>query len=163
MFTRPVLILRAACLFSLFTRWHGPSWSGARRGIHLVSAFGCILYPGAHGGVVTPVPIPNTEVKGPIGESTAGVARGRVARHRVSPFPIPPFLPRPARLVIHRRGAFRLSPKSQGPKVRRSVRCKGPSLADRESVPACFPLQGSVPRGSVPRGLGVCPRAFGRA
>ncbi len=42
-------------------------------------------FPGAHGGVEIPVPIPNTEVKGPIGESTAGVARGRVARRRVSP------------------------------------------------------------------------------
>ena len=39
-------------------------------------------FSGGRGEVVTPVPIPNTEVKGLIGEGTAGVARGRVARRR---------------------------------------------------------------------------------
>ena len=38
------------------------------------------FFPGGHGGVATPVPIPNTEVKGSSGEGTAGIARGRVAR-----------------------------------------------------------------------------------
>ena len=65
-------------------------------------------FPGAHGGVEIPVPIPNTEVKGPIGESTAGVARGRVARRRVFPsrragpdeFGVGPFFfPPPNRLL----------------------------------------------------------------
>ena len=37
-------------------------------------------FPGNHSEAVTPVPIPNTEVKGLYGEGTAGVARGRVAR-----------------------------------------------------------------------------------
>ena len=36
--------------------------------------------PGGHSEDVTPVSIPNTEVKSPSGEGTAGVARGRVAR-----------------------------------------------------------------------------------
>ena len=39
-------------------------------------------FSGDHGEKVTPVPIPNTAVKGLIGEGTAGVARGRVARRR---------------------------------------------------------------------------------
>ena len=39
-------------------------------------------FSGDHGEKVTPVPIPNTAVKGLIGEGTAGVARGRVARCR---------------------------------------------------------------------------------
>ena len=44
--------------------------------------------PGGHGGEVIPVPIPNTEVKSPSGEGTAGVARGRVARRQAfSPEP----------------------------------------------------------------------------
>ena len=38
------------------------------------------LLPGGHSEDVTPVSIPNTEVKSPSGEGTAGVARGRVAR-----------------------------------------------------------------------------------
>ena len=38
------------------------------------------LLPGGHSEDVTPVPIPNTEVKSPSGEGTAGVACGRVAR-----------------------------------------------------------------------------------
>ena len=38
------------------------------------------FFPGGHGGVATPVSIPNTEVKGSSGEGTAGIARGRVAR-----------------------------------------------------------------------------------
>ena len=41
-----------------------------------------IAFPGDHGEDETPVPIPNTEVKGLIGEGTAGFARGRVARRR---------------------------------------------------------------------------------
>ena len=100
-FNRPVLIPRAAC--SVYFPFHAPrertgaphAAPGARRGIHLdrsrpsMGGRGNRLalsntVPGAHGGVVIPVPIPNTEVKGPIGESTAGVARGRVARRRVS-------------------------------------------------------------------------------
>ena len=46
--------------------------------------------PGGHGGEVIPVPIPNTEVKSPSGEGTAGVARGRVARRQAFfPEPLP--------------------------------------------------------------------------
>ena len=41
-----------------------------------------LIFPGAHGDEATPVPIPNTEVKGVIGEGTAEVVRGRVARRR---------------------------------------------------------------------------------
>ena len=40
------------------------------------------VFSGGPGGKATPVPIPNTEVKGLFGEGTAGVARGRVARRR---------------------------------------------------------------------------------
>ena len=40
------------------------------------------LSPGGHGGAAIPVPIPNTEVKRAIGEGTAAVGRGRVARRR---------------------------------------------------------------------------------
>ena len=39
-------------------------------------------FPGGHGGEATPIPIPNTEVKGPIAEGTAGFACGRVGRRR---------------------------------------------------------------------------------
>ena len=39
-------------------------------------------FSGGHGGEETPVPIPNTEVKGPIAEGTARFARGRVGRRR---------------------------------------------------------------------------------
>ena len=39
-------------------------------------------FSGDHGGKATPVPIPNTVVKGLSGEGTAGFARGRVARRR---------------------------------------------------------------------------------
>ena len=40
------------------------------------------FFAGDHRGVVTPVPIPNTEVKGPIAEGSAGLARVRVGRRR---------------------------------------------------------------------------------
>ena len=40
------------------------------------------LFLGGHGGEATPVPIPNTEVKGPSGEGTAAIGRGRVARRQ---------------------------------------------------------------------------------
>ncbi len=40
------------------------------------------VFSGGLGEDATPVPIPNTEVKGLIGEGTAGFARGRVARCR---------------------------------------------------------------------------------
>ena len=40
------------------------------------------LFAGGHRGVVTPVPIPNTEVKGSIAEGSAGLARARVGRRR---------------------------------------------------------------------------------
>ncbi len=40
------------------------------------------FFPGDYGEEVTPVSIPNTEVKGLSGEGTAGFARGRVARCR---------------------------------------------------------------------------------
>ena len=40
------------------------------------------FFAGDHRGVVTPVPIPNTEVKGPIAEGSAGLARARVGRRR---------------------------------------------------------------------------------
>ena len=39
-------------------------------------------FPGGHGDEVTPVPIPNTEVKGIFGKGTTAVGRGRVARRR---------------------------------------------------------------------------------
>ena len=42
---------------------------------------------GGHREDVTPVPIPNTEVKSLIGEGTARFAGGRVARCRVFPKP----------------------------------------------------------------------------
>ena len=38
------------------------------------------LFAGGHRGVVTPVPIPNTEVKGSFAEGSAGLARARVGR-----------------------------------------------------------------------------------
>ena len=41
------------------------------------------FFAGGHRGVVTPVPIPNTEVKGPIAEGSAGLARARVGRRRL--------------------------------------------------------------------------------
>ena len=39
-------------------------------------------FSGGLRGEETPVPIPNTEVKGPIAEGTAGRACGRVGRRR---------------------------------------------------------------------------------
>ena len=42
-----------------------------------------IAFSGGHREDVTPVPIPNTEVKSLIGEGTARFAGGRVARCRV--------------------------------------------------------------------------------
>ena len=44
------------------------------RGIQLAA------FAGGHRGVVTPVPIPNTEVKGSFAEGSAGLARARVGR-----------------------------------------------------------------------------------
>ena len=41
------------------------------------------LFAGGHRGVVTPVPIPNTEVKGSFAEGSAGLARARVGRRRL--------------------------------------------------------------------------------
>ena len=41
------------------------------------------LFAGGHRGVVIPVPIPNTEVKGSIAEGSAGLARARVGRCRL--------------------------------------------------------------------------------
>ena len=41
------------------------------------------LFAGGHRGVVTPVPIPNTEVKCSIAEGSAGLARARVGRRRL--------------------------------------------------------------------------------
>ena len=46
------------------------------------------LFAGGHRGVVIPVPIPNTAVKGPIAEGSAGVARARVGRRRLFYFSI---------------------------------------------------------------------------
>jgi len=40
------------------------------------------IFPGDHGEEVTPVPIPNTEVKGLSGDGTAALGCGRVARCR---------------------------------------------------------------------------------
>ena len=42
-----------------------------------------LFFPGDHGEAVTPVPIPNTEVKGLSGDGTAASSCGRVARCRV--------------------------------------------------------------------------------
>ena len=39
--------------------------------------------PGDHSEEDTPVPIPNTAVKGLCGDGTVGLARGRVARRQV--------------------------------------------------------------------------------
>ena len=39
-------------------------------------------FPGDHSEEVTPVPIPNTEVKGLSGDGTAAFGRGRVAHRR---------------------------------------------------------------------------------
>ena len=44
------------------------------------------LFAGGHRGVVTPVPIPNTEVKGSFAEGSAGLARARVGRRRLFSF-----------------------------------------------------------------------------
>jgi hypothetical protein len=41
------------------------------------------IFSGGLRGEETPVPIPNTEVKGPIAEGTAGRACGRVGRRRI--------------------------------------------------------------------------------
>ena len=41
------------------------------------------FFAGGHRGVVTPVPIPNTEVKCSIAEGSAGLARARVGRRRL--------------------------------------------------------------------------------
>ena len=46
-------------------------------------AFQLRLFAGGHRGVVTPVPIPNTEVKGSFAEGSAGLARARVGRRRL--------------------------------------------------------------------------------
>ena len=40
-------------------------------------------FAGDHRGVVIPVPIPNTEVKGSIAEGSAGLARARVGRRQL--------------------------------------------------------------------------------
>ena len=45
-----------------------------------------IPFAGGHREAVIPVPIPNTEVKGLFAEGTAGLARGRVGRRRLSSF-----------------------------------------------------------------------------
>ena len=54
------------------------------------------LFAGGHRGVVTPVPIPNTEVKGSFAEGSAGLARARVGRRRLfyfaKKFPVGDFL-----------------------------------------------------------------------
>ena len=44
------------------------------------------FFAGGHRGVVTPVPIPNTEVKGSFAEGSAGLARARVGRRRLFSF-----------------------------------------------------------------------------
>ena len=41
------------------------------------------LFAGGHRGAEIPVPIPNTEVKRPIAEGSAGLARARVGRRRL--------------------------------------------------------------------------------
>ena len=46
-------------------------------------AFQLTAFAGGHRGVVTPVPIPNTEVKGSFAEGSAGLARARVGRRRL--------------------------------------------------------------------------------
>ena len=89
MFSRPVLIGRAAWPFHLrngnFTYWKP---NGVRIPM-LKDSVDCRyqterldFHPGGHRGKATPVPIPNTEVKGPIAEGTARFARGRVGRRR---------------------------------------------------------------------------------
>ena len=63
-----------ACRYN-FNKKHSTAQS-----VHPTRNFSC--FPGGHREDETPVPIPNTEVKGLIGEGTAGFARGRVARCR---------------------------------------------------------------------------------
>ena len=41
------------------------------------------IFSGDHSEEVTPVPMPNTEVKGLSGDGTATFGRGRVARRRI--------------------------------------------------------------------------------
>ena len=51
--------------------------------LHFSIAPSSDLFAGDHRGVVIPVPIPNTEVKGSIAEGSAGLARARVGRRRL--------------------------------------------------------------------------------
>ena len=45
------------------------------------------FHAGGHRGAEIPVPIPNTEVKRPIAEGSAGPARARVGRRRLFLYP----------------------------------------------------------------------------
>ena len=83
---------------------------------------------GGHGGADLPVPIPNTEVKGPIAEGSAGVARARVGRRRL----------------------FFLSPRAQARKGRGASR--GPALL---FFPAARPAGLSVVLLPAPVRLGL--------
>ena len=61
----------------------GSSALRSRRGSLCVQT---TLFAGGHGGAVIPVPVPNTEVKGPIAEGSAELVRARVGRRRLFPF-----------------------------------------------------------------------------
>ena len=113
--------------------------------------------PGGHGGEVIPVPIPNTEVKSPSGEGTAGVARGRVARRQA-------FSPEPR--ASQSRGALFFETGNlktgncraaegadQDGHIRESASMSGPGLAlgSRGSALALFHTAGAEPR--APRGV----------
>ena len=96
-------------------------------------------FPGGHGEDETPVPIPNTEVKGLIGEGTAGFARGRVARRR--DFPEGP-------RASARGPSFFFRPNAPGP---RPAETKTSSSA-RTQKPICSGLRNAAPRHGTRRG-----------
>ena len=54
-----------------------------RMWVVVLFSFQLRLFAGGHRGAEIPVPIPNTEVKRPIAEGSAGLARARVGRRRL--------------------------------------------------------------------------------
>ena len=70
-----------ACLFQNFTSRAFPA---PRRWVVSLFSFRlAAIFAGGHRGVVIPVPIPNTEVKGSIAEGSVGPAHARVGRRRL--------------------------------------------------------------------------------
>ena len=60
----------------------GPPKAPARCGAKRIPDFSLRSFPGGQEGEETPVPIPNTEVKGPVAEGTGRFAPGRVGSRR---------------------------------------------------------------------------------